>query len=834
METELVLLRDTAHDLASSRKETTTTAHLLAAIAFHASPAADLLKSRHLDSESLSKVARATPETKSEPIAIAMRKATQVARNIGAREPGAVHLLIALASETELGAFRALQSCGIDVARLRNSAYQIAQGMIEPRRAASHKQKLSGASAPMAGGPPSSPRPILRQPSQGVVVPLLPAIVAPSPPRPHRPLSGEQLELGSNENAGFQPAPPSGAPAERQSRVRAPLKRRNARAGANPAPDPARFELDQHKFPVLTAVGINLTLAAARGQLEPVVGRDTEIDQTLDVLARRRANNPCLVGPMGVGKSSIVRGLAMRIASARDVRSLDDRIIVELPLSRMNSASARGGLPERFASICKEVRESAGRVVLLVEDVHQLLAGDIALEVGPDVRAALATGELPMIGTATADEYKRAIESDPGLASCFSSIEIDEPQPEQAIEMLQACRPALQQHHAVKVTDEAVSSAVTWSVRYLPGRALPDKALSVLDLACARSRRRSKGIVGADAVAEVVAENADMPVARLLETDRDRMLNLEHLLAGRVVGHDEALKRIALILRRNAAGLRGKRPIGSFLLLGPTGVGKTETAKAVAEALFHSADAMTRLDLSEFAEPHSLARLIGSPPGYVGHELGGQLTEAVRKRPYQVILLDEIEKAHRDVLETFLQVLDEGRMTDGRGRTIDMTNTVIVMTSNLGSSEAAEVSRSNGIGFSRRTESRDQEIEQVVVGAARHLLPPELYNRIDEVIAFAPLTREHVREVARRLLDALAAQLKTARGMKLVFGEEVIESLLELGGFDPAFGARPMKRTIARLVEAPIAEFVLRDQLGNGSAVKLTRKSDGSIGFERA
>jgi ATP-dependent Clp protease ATP-binding subunit ClpC len=338
--------------------------------------------------------------------------------------------------------------------------------------------------------------------------------------------------------------------------------------------------------------------------------------------------------------------------------------------------------------------------------------------------------------------------------------------------------------------------------------------------------------VGNEAVAEVVAEMADMPIERLLETDRDRMLSLERLLGERVVGHDEALQRIALILRRNAAGLRGRRPIGSFLLLGPTGVGKTETAKAVAEALFHSADAMTRLDLSEFAEPHALARLIGAPPGYVGHEHGGQLTEAVRKRPYQVVLLDEIEKAHRDVLETFLQVLDEGRMTDGRGRTVDMTNTVIVMTSNLGSGEAADASRARSIGFSRKDGLEDNELAQVIVSAARSSLPPELYNRIDEVIPFAPLSREHVREITRRLLRALSKQMQSVRNLSLTFDEGAIEALLEAGGFDPSLGARPMKRTIARLVEAPIAEIVLREQLGPGGSVRLWRRECGTLGLE--
>ncbi|MBI5537164.1 MAG: ATP-dependent Clp protease ATP-binding subunit [Deltaproteobacteria bacterium] len=840
-ETELVVLRKTAQDMAQTRKERLNTAHLLAAIAFRISPAAELLRERRLDVDTLARVARASNESEKDPIGNAMRRASELARSSGTREPAAIHLLVALASNRKSGAFRALEQCGVDVARLRTAAIQIAGGMIEPRRSSSHELQSRGASAPNNAPAPSSARPPARPPAQGVIVPLLPPVAMSQSPAARRAggparveAPAEQVTFELPRKAESPASPKHAEPATPPTRSRTAARRRSAR-GAPAAPatlDPSRFELEQHKFPVLSAIGVNLTLAAARQELEPVVARDVEIDQTLDVLARRRANNPCLVGPMGVGKSSVARGLAMRIAAARDVRTLDDRILVELPLARLLSNSMRGALPERFASICKEVRESKGRVVLLLDDVHQLLAGDAAMELGGDVRAALGTGDLPMIATATADEYKRVIESDPSLATCFSPIEIDEPTQDHAIEMLQAASPSLESHHSVSISRDAISSAVSWSVRYLPGRALPDKALSVLDLACARSRRRARTTLGAEAVAEVVAEMADMPVERLLETDRDRMLSLEKLLGQRVVGHDEALQRIALILRRNAAGLRGRRPIGSFLLLGPTGVGKTETAKAIAEALFHSADAMTRLDLSEFAEPHSLARLIGAPPGYVGHEHGGQLTEAIRRRPYQVVLLDEIEKANRDVLEAFLQVLDEGRMTDGRGRTVDMTNTVIVMTSNLGSGEAAEASRARSIGFSRKTSASDREIETVVVGAARGALPPELYNRIDEVIPFAPLSREHVREVASRLLAALSKQLESARKVRLVFDGEAIEALLDLGGFDPAFGARPMKRTIARLVEAPIAEIILREQIPEGGSLRLHRRADGSIGLE--
>ncbi|HEV8551633.1 MAG TPA: AAA family ATPase, partial [Polyangiaceae bacterium] len=400
---------------------------------------------------------------------------------------------------------------------------------------------------------------------------------------------------------------------------------------------------------------------------------------------------------------------------------------------------------------------------------------------------------------------------------------------EDAYLIMDALRPRLEAHHQVRYQTEALALGVGWSVRYLPGRALPDKAVSILDLAGARTRRRGRPEVTAESVAEVVAELADMPVDRLLEADGDRMLRLEEILAERVVGHGEQIRRIARILRRNAAGLGSRRPIGTFLLLGPTGVGKTETAKAIAEVLFHCDSAMTRVDLSEFTEPHSIARLIGAPPGYVGHEAGGQLTEAVRRRPYQVILLDEIEKAHPDVLTAFLGVFDEGRLTDGRGRTVDFTNSVILMTSNLGSEETQGNARRR-VGFGGG-ESAENDLEARIVAAARAALAPELYNRIDEVLVFSPLGREEVREIARRLLAGMTEALFDQRRVRLEYGPEVVEHLLDQGGYDPELGARPMKRTIARLVEAPLAERLLKGELPRGS-VALLEVTDAGLDFD--
>ncbi|HEY4103993.1 MAG TPA: ATP-dependent Clp protease ATP-binding subunit, partial [Polyangiaceae bacterium] len=529
-------------------------------------------------------------------------------------------------------------------------------------------------------------------------------------------------------------------------------------------PDPfERFELDPQRFPTLTSLGRNLTLAAARGELDPVVGRDAVIEQALDVLAKREGNNPCLVGCAGVGKTSIVRGLAQRIASAEDVLSLDDRVIIQIPVSELIAGTGvRGALASRVGALRKEVLLAKGRVVIFFDEIHQLFVGEAADEIASELKIAFSRGELPCIGATTPEEFQKAVLADAALARRFSLVEVEQPSREDAYLIVDALKPRLEAHHLVRYQTEAVALCVGWSVRYLPGRALPDKAVSILDLAGARTRRRGRAEVTPESVAEVVAELADMPTDRLLEADGDRMLRLEEILAERVVGHGDQIRRIARILRRNAAGLGSRRPIGTFLLLGPTGVGKTETAKAIAEVLFHCDSAMTRLDLSEFSEPHAIARLIGAPPGYVGHEAGGQLTEAVRRRPYQVILLDELEKAHPDVLTSFLAVFDEGRLTDGRGRTVDFTNTVILMTSNLGAEESGSSPRRR-VGFGNDAEVR-ADLEQCVVNAARAALAPELYNRIDEVLVFAPLGRDEVREIARRLLDGVSRALSAQRG----------------------------------------------------------------------
>ncbi len=800
-EAELLALRKLAEELASRRGERTTTGHLLAAIASGPSMAADLLRERRLDEDVLLRAARVLVDDQADAISRSVQRAREFSARAQAKEPGALHLLFALCQDRATAAMRALEQCGTDVVRLRTSAMQIAMGIAPARR-------VSPATLP-------------------------PSVAAFDQARRDKPSAPPQTLSSFDQARRDKPtAPPQKfeAPAARE-RVPAPpplptIKRKPPRT----ASVASRFDLDPKRFPVLTSLGKNLTAAAARGELDPVVGREDLIERTLDVLAKRHSSCPCLVGAAGVGKTSVVRGLALRIAEGKDIATLDDRTVIEIePASLVAGTGVRGSLAERIGAIKNEVLLAEGRVVVFFDEIHTLFGPDAGDEAATELKVALARGQLPCIGATTFEEYKKHIEPDAALARRFTAIEVDEPSPEEAFLALEGLVPSFEKHHGTSYEKESIAASVTWSVRYVPSRALPDKAIAILDLAGARARRRHVAVVTPEHVAEVVSEMAHVPLERLMQSDGERMLNLESLMAERVVGHADALARIASVLRRNASGFRSRRPIGSFMLLGPTGVGKTETAKAIAECLFFSGDAMTRLDMSEYAEPHAIARLIGAPPGYVGHESGGQLTEAIRRRPYQVVLLDEIEKAHRDVLEGFLQVFDEGRLTDGRGRTIDFTNTVLILTSNLGSEIALPNSSRGRIGFGGGR-AREEEgrvcYADAVVASARAALPPELYNRIDEVIAFAPLTRADVAMVARRMLGMLEADLMMTRGIKLDASDGAIEALLDHGGYDPELGARPMRRAIARLVEAPIADLILKGDVNRGDVVTVDVEGD--------
>lgn len=821
-EPELVALRRVAENLATTRRERVTSAHLLAAIASETSLAAELLAERRLTAEQLLRAARSAADDEEDALHRAEQRARDLATRMRGPEPSALHLLVALLSVKSCAAYRVLDQFGVDVVHLRLRAMNIGLGRLQrraPERVLSTRRAITVPLTPK----PSAIRPRALSPAPTSTVPnaLVPEVkqtVAPNPvlPKPRGLAPVVRINV---------PGEQEGAPAPKVSLSDA---KRAARSKKKRSAD-GRFVLDPKRFKYLSEVGVNWCLKAELGELD-VVERPTEVEHVLDVLAKKDANNPCLVGPSGVGKSAIIQALATRIVEGAG-SGLDDRILVEVRIADLIAGTGvRGALAERIDGLRRELAHAEGRVVLVFEDLHLLFAPDVADECGAVLRRALTEGGLPCIGISTPELFARWIESDAGLARCFTRVDVEEPDEQLCTEILERASDKLAKHHRVSFDSEALRQAVAWSKRYVTERALPDKAIAIVDLAGARVRRRGGAEVDRQQIARVVSERTAVPVDRLLENDGQRLLNLESALAERVVGHEAALAKMSRIVRRNAAGLGGNRPIGTFLLLGPTGVGKTETAKAIAFALFGSESALTRLDLSEYSEAHAVARLIGSPPGYVGHEAGGQLTEAVRRRPYQVLLLDEVEKAHAEVLETFLPMLDEGRLTDGRGRTVDFCNTVIVLTSNIGAAEAVGTSRRR-VGFS--SEEASAKSDELVIEAAKRALAPEFFNRLDEVLVFEPLSRERVTEIARRLLQKLVDSVMAQRGVELRVDASVVELLLEQGGYDAQLGARPMKRAIARLVEGPLAECLLGanvpavlDIVAESGAVRLMPASD--------
>jgi ATP-dependent Clp protease ATP-binding subunit ClpC len=561
------------------------------------------------------------------------------------------------------------------------------------------------------------------------------------------------------------------------------------------------------------------------------VGREREVEEAIDVLGKRRTNNPLLVGEPGVGKTAIVEGVAQRLLQDRQ-----DRVVVELDMASLVAGTQlRGSFSEKLNGVKEEVRRAGGRVVVFIDEVHTVVGagatGEGPQDAANELKAALSRGEFPCIGATTHDEYRRHIERDPALERRFTPVLVREPSVQDTAVILRGLKPRYEEHHRVRYAPEALEAAASLSARYISDRFLPDKAVAVMDLAGSRARRAGAREVDAAAVARVVAKMAGLPESRLLASDRERIRGLEEALAGLVVGHRETIGRIAAVLRRNYAGFASRRPMGSFLFLGPTGVGKSQMARALAEALFGTPEALVRLDMSECSEATGVARLVGAAPGYVGYGEGGQLTDAVRRRPSSVVLLDEIDKAHRDVVMLLLQVLEEGRLTDGRGRQIDFAGTAVVLTSNLGSEEATRASSGvAGFGAEARAGSRQEQ----ALSAARKALPPELWNRLDDRLFFPALTREEVGRVAGMLLAESSARLFAERKIRFRAGEDVVALLLG-EGWDPALGARPMRGAIQRLVEAPLAERILAGEIDAGDEVRVAADGSGlSFARERA
>ncbi|GAA2151392.1 ATP-dependent Clp protease ATP-binding subunit [Actinomadura napierensis] len=636
--------------------------------------------------------------------------------------------------------------------------------------------------------------------------------------------------------------------------------------------------------PTLDEFGRDLTALAREGRIDPVIGRDEEIEETVEVLSRRTKNNPVLIGDPGVGKTAIAEGLAQRIVDDDIPETLRGKRIVQLDLSGVVAGTRyRGDFEERLKKVVDEIRAHADELVVFIDEIHTLVGAggaEGAMTAGNMLKPALARGELHVVGATTVDEYRRNIEKDAALERRFQPIMVPEPSADDSVEILRGLRDRYEAHHQVRYTDESLVAAVDLSTRYLTDRFLPDKAIDLIDQAGARvrlrsgtrdggrreledrldRRRREKDQAVADEdyekakelrdeinrlqddlagmrddhepvgvpevttedIAEVVSRISGVPVTQLTQAERERLSKLEEHLHGRVIGQEDAVAAVSRAVRRSRAGMGDPdRPIGGFLFLGPTGVGKTELAKALAEALFGSRDRMIRFDMSEFQERHTVSRLMGAPPGYVGYEEAGQLTDAVRRQPYSVILLDEIEKAHQDVFNVLLQLLDDGRLTDAQGRTVDFRNTVVIMTSNLGSDL---ITGRTEIGFGGR-EGEDTALRDRIMRRLRESFRPEFLNRIDEIIVFKRLEANQLRQITDLLLDETRRRLR-AQDVTVSFTPEAVDWIAERG-HQPEFGARPLRRTIQREVDDQLSDLLLAGDLEHGRHVEVSATSGG-------
>lgn len=645
--------------------------------------------------------------------------------------------------------------------------------------------------------------------------------------------------------------------------------------------------------PTLDEFGTDLTEKARNGGIDPVIGREKEIERVIQILSRRTKNNPCLIGEPGVGKTAIAEGLALKIVKGEVPELLAGKKIVALDLTSMVAGTKyRGDFEERIKKAMDEVK-NAKNVILFIDEVHTLIgagAAEGAVDAANILKPALARGEIQVIGATTIDEYRKNIEKDAALERRFQSVMVGEPTEEEAVEILKGLRDKYEAHHKVKIPDEAIEAAVKMSSRYIADRFLPDKAIDLIDEAASRVRlkaftappnlksmeqeikrleqekasavksqdfenaakirdkekdlqtlldeekekwknRSGKDIkvVTTEDIANVVSAWSGIPVTQLTEEESERLLNMEKILHKRIVGQDKAVSAVAKAIRRGRVGIKNpNRPLGSFIFLGPTGVGKTELCKSLAEAMFGSEDAIIKLDMSEYMEKHTVSKLIGSPPGYVGFEEGGQLTEKIRRKPYSVVLFDEIEKAHPDVFNMLLQILEDGVLTDSKGRKVSFKNAIIIMTSNVGASKI--INNKTALGFGE-SEDENKNIEDLVMEDLKKTFKPEFLNRIDEIIVFNRLEKDDIKEIAKRMLKTLTKRLDEMN-IEISFTDEAISAIAD-AGFDNVYGARPLRRAIQQKIEDPISELILEKQVVSGGSYVADFK-DGKFTFDSA
>jgi len=641
----------------------------------------------------------------------------------------------------------------------------------------------------------------------------------------------------------------------------------------------------ESKYRSLAKYGHDLTQLARHGKLDPVIGREREIKRVIQILSRRTKNNPVVIGDAGVGKTAIAEGLAQRIAAEDVPNSLKGKRVVALDMGALVAGSKfRGEFEERLKAVLDEIHQASGEVILFIDELHTVVGAggaEGAIDASNMLKPALSRGELQCIGATTLNEYREHIEKDKALERRFQPVFIDEPSADDTIEMLKGLKPRYEGHHKIKIDDSALVAAAKLSQRYITDRFLPDKAIDLIDEAASKLRIdretappevteleqkvkrlrdeeqaasqrgdyeqaaelraerlqlepkynesktkwlqgiKTDAVVNEEDIAELISQWTGIPVSRMLETESEKLVHMEERIHQRIVNQEEAVDAVCEAIRRGRAGLKDpKRPIGSFIFLGPTGVGKTELARAVAEFLFDDENAMVRLDMSEYMEKHTVSRLIGAPPGYIGYEEGGQLTETVRRRPYRVILLDEVEKAHPEVFNILLQILEDGRLTDGHGRTVDFKNAVVIMTSNLGTEEF----RRQGVGFLQRDKDQEQQLRSNIETALRSTFRPELLNRVDDTIIFHTLTEQHLAKIIDLLIKDVEQRL-AEHNIALKVNDEA-KSWLISKGYNPEYGARPLRRAIQRYVENPLSTKILKGDFKEGDTVAISVEAE--------
>lgn len=573
----------------------------------------------------------------------------------------------------------------------------------------------------------------------------------------------------------------------------------------------------------LMEFGLDLSLKAEQGKIDPIIGRETEIDRLIEILCRKTKNNPVLIGEAGVGKSAVVEGLAQRIADKKVPELLINKRIYSLNLSALMAGTKyRGSLEQKLNEVISIITNDKN-IITFIDEIHTLMqAGSEKGEINPSdiLKPYLARGDMQTIGATTIDEYSKFIEKDKALERRFQPIVVNPPSEEDAIKILQGLKPTYEKFHGVTITDDAVESAVKLSVRYITNRNLPDKAIDLLDEASAKAKidKTSNAVVDSEDIAKVVSTTTNIPVSKITETEKEKLLNLENILHKRVIGQDEAINAVCKAIRRARVGLKdNKRPIGSFIFLGQTGVGKTELAKAIAECLFDDEKALIRIDMSEYMEQHTVSKLIGSPPGFVGYEEGGQLTDKVRKNPYSVVLFDEAEKAHPDILNILLQILDDGRVTDGQGRLVNFHNTIIILTSNVG---AQKVMEQKALASQNGTELDFDSQTQIMKDELAKTHRPELLNRIDLTVVFKPLSFEELAKIANLMIQSLNKKL-SEKNISLKLTESALIYLIQKG-YNTNYGARPLRRIIEQEIEDVIAGDLLEGKLTNGGTATIS------------